>query len=84
MSYTVTDFKTKAALRRAVMAQFTTDAAHDVSFKADPGLRLMRTSIVGDEPTDGRAFLEGPHSPKPHTWYAKVYVEGGVVTRLLS
>ena len=28
---------------------------------------------------DGRDVVEGPHYPKPHSWYASVEVEGGVV-----
>ncbi len=33
---------------------------------------------------DGVEFLEGPHYPKPHSWYAKVLVEGGFVTKVVS
>lgn len=28
---------------------------------------------------DGREFVEGPHYPEPHKWYAQVTVEDGVV-----
>lgn len=34
--------------------------------------------------TDGVEFLEGPHYPAPHSWYAKVQVEGGLVVKVLS
>ena len=29
--------------------------------------------------TDGRIALEGPHYPKPHTWYASAEIRDGVV-----
>lgn len=34
--------------------------------------------------TDGRAFVEGPHYPAPHTWYAEVELAGGVVVKVVS
>lgn len=34
--------------------------------------------------TDGVAFIEGPHYPKPHKWYAKVRVQAGLITKVLS
>jgi len=33
---------------------------------------------------DGQEFVEGPHYPKPHTWYARVRVSGGYVTKVLG
>jgi hypothetical protein len=33
---------------------------------------------------NGVEYIEGPHSPKPHSWYAKVAVEDGIVTKVLS
>ena len=30
-------------------------------------------------PINGSASVEGPHYPKPHTWYASVFVENGYV-----
>lgn len=35
-------------------------------------------------PTEGTAFVEGPHSPEPHRWYAKVEVHNGLVTKVLK
>lgn len=34
--------------------------------------------------TDGDVSVEGPHYPKPHTWYARVQVVGGRVTKVLG
>jgi hypothetical protein len=31
-------------------------------------------------PTDGRVGIEGPHYPKPHSWYGQATVVDGVVT----
>jgi hypothetical protein len=31
---------------------------------------------------DGTESIEGPHYPKPHTWYASVKVEDGVVVKV--
>lgn len=33
---------------------------------------------------NGTEFVEGPHFPKPHTWYAKVEVKDGRVVKVLS
>ena len=30
--------------------------------------------------TNGTEFIEGPHYPEPHRWYAQVTVENGYVT----
>ena len=33
---------------------------------------------------DGDESVEGPHYPKPHSWYARVRVEGGKVIKVIS
>jgi len=33
---------------------------------------------------DGIEYLEGPHYPKPHSWYAKVRVVEGRIVKVLS
>jgi hypothetical protein len=35
-------------------------------------------------PQEGEVSVEGPHYPKPHRWYARVYVEGGIVKKVVS
>lgn len=35
-------------------------------------------------PSSGEASIEGPHYPKPHTWYARVLVEDGKVIKVIS
>lgn len=62
--YTHTNFKTKKALKEAVLT------GHRVTY-FQPGL--------GDTPLNGTICCEGPHYPKPHTWYASCRVENGVI-----
>ena len=33
---------------------------------------------------NGIEYVEGPHYPKPHTWYAKVQVKDGYIVKVLS
>ncbi len=33
---------------------------------------------------DGRMSVEGPHYPKPHSWYAVVEVKDGAVVKVVS
>ena len=32
----------------------------------------------------GEASVEGPHYPAPHTWYARVQVKDGVITKVIA
>ena len=36
----------------------------------------------GSEPTDGVVAVEGPHYPRPHTWYAQVTLKAGLVVKV--
>ena len=62
--YTEQNFKTKKALKEAV-------AAGRKVYLYAPGL--------GEPKRDGREFVEGPHYPAPHSWYAEVTMKDGVV-----
>jgi hypothetical protein len=33
-------------------------------------------------PMNGLIYLEGPHYPKPHTWYAEATVKDGIVVKV--
>lgn len=55
--YTTKNFRTKKALKNAL-------AAGEVVTVYQPG------PFGGDEPRNGTVFLEGPHYPEPHRWYA--------------
>lgn len=69
MAYVSPNFKTKKALKEAVAAG-----------------KLISVFSPGPFPANenGSEFVEGPHYPEPHTWYAKVYVEDGLVTEVVS
>jgi len=69
MAYVDPNFTTKKALKDAVKA----------------GLHV---SVYSPGPYPAKAtgveYVEGPHYPKPHTWYARVQVEDGIVKKVLS
>jgi len=65
--YTDTNFKTKKALKEAVAA------GKEVRLFA-PGL--------GAPKENGTDFVEGPHYPAAHTWYAEVTMKDGIVVRV--
>lgn len=64
--YTVINFPTKKALKEAVASGLQV-----LYFQPGP--------FGGGEPMDGTISLEGPHYPKPHTWYASAVVKNGAV-----
>lgn len=71
MAYTVRNFRSKADLKRALAA-------------GDKVAVYQPNSIgpVADTPRNGTVYLEGPHYPKPHTWYAQAILEDGYIVRL--
>lgn len=62
--YTRTNYPTKKALKEAVA-----QGEHVTLFA--PG--------YGEPKTDGTEYVEGPHAPKMHAWYAQVTMRAGVV-----
>ena len=38
----------------------------------------------GNEPLNGTIYIEGPHYPEAHSWYADVEVENYVVIKIHS
>lgn len=62
--YTRENFKTKKAFKTAVAN------GEEVTLFA-PGM--------GSPKRDGVEYVEGPHYPKPHTWYAQVTMRNGKV-----
>jgi len=65
--YTNINFKTKKALKEAV-------ASGKAVSVYQPGL--------GEIPNNGTVFLEGPHYPEPHRWYAEAEVRDGLVVKV--
>jgi hypothetical protein len=67
MTYVRPDFTTKKALRE--------DPRHRASQSSyEPGL--------GSVPDNGTVYLEGPHYPKPHRWYAKGTMKNGILIKV--
>ncbi len=69
MSYCTIDFTSKKALKKAV--------------KNKESITIYSPGI-GTPPDNGVVYLEGPHYPKPHRWYAKAVVTNGVITKIVE
>jgi hypothetical protein len=67
--YTTRDFKSKKDLVVAV--------------KAGERVTYYQPAGIGTTPSDGTIYVEGPHYPSPHKWYARCEVKDGVVVRVL-
>ena len=65
MAYCERNFKTKKQLKEAV-------AAGEKVTCYNPG-------GMWPVPTNGTVYLEGPHYPVPHSWYAQATVKDGMV-----
>ncbi len=63
--YTTTNFSTKKALKEAVAA--------------GQQVTVFNPGPFGNAPDNGVVYLEGPHYPKPHRWYAQATMKNGVV-----
>ena len=67
--YTTRNFKTKKALKESVA-------------NGEP-ITIFQPGPFGDNiPTSGRVYLEGPHYPEPHRWYATADLEDGLVVKV--
>jgi hypothetical protein len=38
---------------------------------------------AGREPREGVVVIEGPHFPKPHTYYVRAQIKDGVIVKVL-
>jgi hypothetical protein len=66
--YTTKNFKTKKELKNAVANE------ERVTYWQPP--------FGGAVPSEGTIYLEGPHYPEPHRWYAAAEVRGGVIVKV--
>lgn len=86
--YTTENFKTKKALKEAVAAWNAEVAAGKAGAPRtaeNPNPAKPVTLFapgLGEPKFNGREFVEGPHFPKPHTWYAEVTVKDGIVVKV--
>ena len=75
MSYTVTNFKTKKALKEAV--------DYYKSQSQGPAVRCLQPGLGPDLSNfTGKVYLEGPHYPAAHTWYAEGELKDGVLIKV--
>lgn len=65
--YTSINFKTKKDLKQAV---------------ADGKTVTLYAPGLGTPKTNGTEFVEGPHYPQPHKWYAQVEMKDGKVIKV--
>lgn len=70
MAYVDPNYKTKKEFKAAVLAGVT----HET----------YNPSGMFPVKQDGEDVIEGPHYPKPHSWYARVRVENGRVVKVLA
>ena len=71
--YTHVNYRTKKALKEAIAQGTTVTVFQPNDFY---GAKEAKPSY------SGRAFLEGPHFPEPHRWYAQAEIEHGRVVRV--
>lgn len=67
MAYVTPNFKTKKEFKAAVAEGRTVTVFSPGPFGCK---------------SDGTEYIEGPHYPAPHTWYAQVTVEAGRVIKV--
>lgn len=72
--YTDRNFPTKKALKEAVAASNEGTGPAVTFYQPGP--------FGGSEPTDGTIYVEGPHSPQPHKWYAACEVKDGKIVKV--
>jgi hypothetical protein len=68
MAYVSPNFKTKKAFKEAVAAGKSVSVFSPGPFPAKD---------------NGTEYIEGPHFPEPHRWYAKVTVQDGIVVKVV-
>ena len=66
--YTVTNYKTKKALKEAV--------------SSGEEVRVFQPGLSQYAQGEGKVYLEGPHYPEPHRWYAEALVKNGVIRKV--
>lgn len=71
MAYTVTNYQTKKALKDDIAAGKKVSCFQ-------PNADLTGATL----PHNGRVYLEGPHYPKPHKWYAQGELKDGYLVKV--
>jgi len=68
MAYTEINFPSAKALKKA--------------FKEGEVIRVFQPGPFGPKVEDGLAIIEGPHYPKPHSFYLSVEVKDGKIVKI--
>ncbi len=68
--YTRINFKSKKALKEAVSKGETVTVFQP------------NDMFINKPQTEGIVFLEGPHYPEPHRWYAEATLQSGKVVKV--
>jgi len=62
------------------MINFKTKKAWKEAVKAGKKLTIFQPGpFGGNEPKNSTVYLEGPHYPAAHTWYARAEIKDGFV-----
>lgn len=71
MAYTSRNFRSKADIKRALAAgdKLTVYQPNDMGFN-------------NNIPRTGTVYLEGPHYPEPHRWYAQGEMVDGYLVKI--
>ncbi len=81
--YTHKNFKTKKALKKAVLEYNTYLELTDTEQARKHGVTYYQPGpFGGNEPRDGAVFCEGPHYPEPHRWYAQCEARNGIIVKV--
>lgn len=67
-----------------VSPNFPTKKAFKEAVKAGVVVETFQPGGMFPAERNGRVAIEGPHYPKPHTWYASVLIEEGLVVKVLG
>jgi hypothetical protein len=68
MAYTIKNYKSKKALKEDLESGIV--------------VTIYQPGPFGPNVPDGVTYVEGPHYPEPHKWYAKVDVKNHRVIKL--
>ena len=77
MAYTDKNFKTKKEFKLAVAA-YNTISPIDGQ-RQGRAVTYFQPGGMFPVPQNGPVTIEGPHYPKPHTWYASCVAKDGVI-----
>jgi len=78
--YTTKNFKTKKELKEAV-DNFNRCQANPSEVRHTP-ITVYQPGPFARKPRNGTVFLEGPHYPEPHRWYAEAELRDGIVVKV--